>query len=122
MIILNFTTIAGRDRVRVRQTVRAARQHALTLGLEEVNKVESNDPDKPRTMECSVCQRDCRTLPLKLKMAGFSALGLARAVRRRYSGCADFRRRFRLRIALSLSDGEADGISTPGAKRNMRIW
>jgi hypothetical protein len=41
---------ASWDRLRVRRTVRAARQHALTVGFQEVNRVQINDPSHPRTM------------------------------------------------------------------------
>src|ERR1041385_2663077 len=36
--------------LKVRRTVMAARQHALTLGFELVDEVERNDPGHPRTM------------------------------------------------------------------------
>src|SRR5688500_4177268 len=62
---------ASWDRSRVRRTVAAAREHALTLGFQEVDKVKVNDRSNPRTMGVRRLPKDSPYLAAKAEDGWF---------------------------------------------------
>ena len=57
-IFYDLHTPKSWNQLRVRQTVAAARQHALSVGFQEVDKIERNDPSHPRSMGVRRCPKD----------------------------------------------------------------